>query len=798
MDEHSEYSDARSALWLRLMGIDEETLQKMNDAELKLRLEELEGAERMLLETAERFQSMVEITSDWLWEVDEQVRFTYCSPKLKGLLGYDPVEAIGKTPFDFNAPEEAERVRQLAGGIVMRKEPFHRLVDVKLHKDGHEVMVETSGVPIFRADGSLRGYRGITRDISERRQSEETLRKREATLKSIFRAAPTGIGLVVNRVFRQVNDRICEMLGYEREELVGKDARMVYSTDEDYKFVGAEKYRQIHEQGTGTVETRWKRKDGGIINVLLSSTPIDPEDHSAGVTFTVLDITDRVRMLEALRLTQFSVDNLSEAAFWMGDDARFFYVNEAACRSLGYTHDELVGMSVHDIDPLFPESIWSDHWEEMKRKRTMVFESQHVRKDGTVFPVEISTNFLEFGGREFNFAFARDITDRKSLEAQLLHAQKMEAVGRLAGGVAHDFNNQLMVIEGYADMLLKDLAEDHPMHQPLQEVRRAGQRAHVLTSQLLAFSRKQILRPEVVHLGEVLKIMENTLGRLVGEDIAVKVSYPEDLENVKLDPTQFEQAVMNLVVNARDAMPQGGELSLAADEVELDATQVVSHADVAAGRFVRVIVSDTGCGMDEQTLRRVFEPFFTTKEVGKGTGLGLSMVYGFVKQSGGLIDVESEPGQGTTISLYFPASAEHTIMSGMRPEDKAANVAGTILVAEDEEPVRRLIVQVLREAGYTVIETANAREALPLGRDYNDRIDLLIADVVMPGLSGPELAREILSVRSDMKTLFISGFSEHKAIEHGDMNNDAVFLNKPFPPQMLLDKVSEILKVEGE
>ncbi|MHC4941957.1 MAG: hybrid sensor histidine kinase/response regulator [Planctomycetota bacterium] len=796
MVEHSDISNVRSALWKKLIGLDEDSIQEMDEAELKLRLGELEAAEKKLLENTERFQAMVEITSDWIWEVDSNLRFTYSSPKVKDLLGYEPAEIIGMTPFDFKSSEEAERIRELDEAISKKKKAFHGLTTVNLHKDGREVILETSGVPVLSADGSLRGYRGISRDVSERRQSEKTLRQREATLNSIFRVAPTGIGLVADRILRQVNDRICEMLGYSREELLGQDARMVYPTDEDYLYVGTEKYHQILEHGTGTVETRWQRKDGRILNVLLSSTPLDPEDHSAGITFTALDITDRIRMLEALRLTQFSVDHVSDAAFWMGDDAKFFYVNEAACRSLGYTHDELLDMSVQDIDPLFPKDLWPEHWEELKRRGSMVFESQHMRKDGTIFPVEISTNFLEFGGREFNFAFARDITDRKSLEAQLLHAQKMEAVGRLAGGVAHDFNNQLMVIEGYADMLMKDLAEDHPLYQPLEEVRRAGRRAHVLTSQLLAFSRKQMLRPEVVHLGEVLEIIQNTLGRLVGEDIMVKVDFPEDLENVKLDPTQFEQAIMNLVVNARDAMPQGGKLTIRADQVDLDAARIVRHQGISAGRFVRVSVADTGCGMDEDTLRQVFEPFFTTKEVGKGTGLGLSMVYGFVKQSGGLIEMESEPGKGTTFALFFPVSSEATVLPGMQPTEKAKKATGIILVVEDEEPVRRLIVQVLREAGYTVIETANAREALPIGKDYTDRIDLLIADVVMPGLSGPELAREILSVRADMKTLFISGFSEHNAIEHGEMDPEAVFLTKPFPPQILLDKVIEIIKGE--
>jgi two-component system, cell cycle sensor histidine kinase and response regulator CckA len=385
-------------------------------------------------------------------------------------------------------------------------------------------------------------------------------------------------------------------------------------------------------------------------------------------------------------------------------------------------------------------------------------------------------------------------SELRSAEEQLQHAQRMEAIGRLAGGIAHDFNNMLSVIIGYSDIVLLRLPADSAIRNEIREIRNAGERAGQLTRQLLAFSRKQVLQPEVLNLNETILEMEKMLKRLIGEDIDLAVHLSESLDRVKFDPGQIEQIILNLVVNARDAMPRGGKILIQTANIELDEEYASQHSDASAGPHVMLAVTDTGSGMDAETRARIFEPFFTTKEIGRGTGLGLSTVYGIVKQSGGNIWVYSEPGHGTTFKIYIPAiqepSAATKRRSGVLPPVKAT---GTLLVVEDEEQVRNLIVRVLGTSGFKVLQAAGPEEAMRISAEFKETIDLLLTDVVMPGMGGRTLAEKLCQERPLMRVLYMSGYTDNAIVHHGVLDEGTAFLEKPIRPDSLLSKVSEVL-----
>jgi nitrogen-specific signal transduction histidine kinase len=396
-------------------------------------------------------------------------------------------------------------------------------------------------------------------------------------------------------------------------------------------------------------------------------------------------------------------------------------------------------------------------------------------------------------GTIVHLGITRDVTESKKLEERLVQVQKLEAVGRLAGGVAHDFNNLLTAINGFSEMMLLELSATDPLREMARQIRKAGERAALLTRQLLTFSRRQVTAPIVLDLAALLQETSKLLRRLIGEDVELTIEIAPDLGHIKADVNQFEQAIVNLAVNARDAMPTGGRLAIDARNVRLDELEARRHGS-PAGIFVRLTVEDTGCGMDEATQARIFEPFFTTKPVGQGTGLGLATVYGTVQQSGGFLEVASAPGQGSTFSLYFPTidapAADQSSVS-----DFQAPPAGieTVLLVEDEPAVRLLARSGLEEYGYTILEAGDGEAALRLCQDYAATIDLLVTDVVMPRMGGRELADRLTALRPRLKVLFVSGHMNDKVIWHGIHEASVAFLGKPYTPIVLARKIREVL-----
>lgn len=479
--------------------------------------------------------------------------------------------------------------------------------------------------------------------------------------------------------------------------------------------------------------------------------------------------------------------------------------NEAMARMLGYPAKALHGKNARILYENDEEFERIGHAINIlgPKKSTSDIETRWMRKDGSVFDCHIRYALLDpQSGDRTVLAVAEDISKRKkaekekeTLKAQLNQAQKMEAIGVLAGGVAHDFNNLLTTIIGYADLALMDLQENAPAYYSVQQIRKAGQRAAALTRQLLAFSRRQTIAPEVINLNRILMESEKMLRRLIGEDIDFLTVYEREPWHVFADPGQVDQIIMNLVVNARDAMPKGGKLTIETANVELDDHYFRKHGvKNAPGHYIMIAVTDTGNGMDRETQSRIFEPFFTTKELGRGTGLGLSTVFGIVRQNNGYVWVYSEKGKGTTFKVYLPRSEKQGIMV-KKEELSSSQIQGneTILLVEDDKALRDLAKQMLEGYGYTVLPARHGKEALKLGNDHPDAIHLLLTDVVMPGMDGRDLAEKLQSERPDMKLLFMSGYTDNAVAHHGVLDTGLSFIQKPFAAPALARKVREVL-----
>jgi len=478
-------------------------------------------------------------------------------------------------------------------------------------------------------------------------------------------------------------------------------------------------------------------------------------------------------------------------------EGKFLSVNAALVRMLGYDSPE----DVQQLDMAC--DVYADPAERQRlldrdsytEREYDEVEATWKRKDGLLLKVQLSVRAVRnvASGVAYYETIVRDVTEQRRLQAQLMQAQKMEAVGRLAGGVAHDFNNLLTVIISYSDLLLEDLGRDDPKREDVAAVRKAAEGAAALTHQLLAFSRQQVLQPKVLDVNASVASTEKLLRRLIGEDIQLVAKLGSGLGSVKADPGQIEQVIMNLAVNARDAMPAGGQLTIETANVEMDEAYVRGHPLAQPGRYVMLAVSDTGTGMDEQTKAHIFEPFFTTKELGKGTGLGLATVYGIVKQSGGFIWLYSEPGHGTSFKIYMPRvdeSAERATPAAAAPLPRGTE---TILVVEDAPAVRAVTRQVLERQGYTVLEAPNGGAALVLATKHHGPIHLLLTDVVMPGVNGRQLAEQLARPRPDMMVLFTSGYTDDSVVRHGVLESGIAYLQKPFTPDGVARKVREVL-----
>jgi hypothetical protein len=630
----------------------------------------------------------------------------------------------------------------------------------------------------------------------------------EARYRRMIETTNQGVWLIdAERKTTFVNTRMAEMLGHPAEEILGR------SPNEYLDAAGLADFREHsehHEAGRHSqAEIQLFRGDGTSLWTLLESSPmLDDAGKFNGAFAMVMDITQRraadearVHAEQALRASEEQYRVLFENSplpKWLYDleTLRFLAVNDAAIRMYGYSREEFLAMTIKDIRP--PEDV--PLLMDVVAKPLgdgQIGVWRHKKKDGTLVEVELHGHTFEQDGATRRLIVAQDVGDRRRLEEQLRQAQKMEAVGRLAGGVAHDFNNILSVILSYGEMLMADLTPTEPIREDIDQIVKAALRAADLTRQLLMFSRQQVVDPKVLDLNDVLKSIDKMLRRVLGADIDLTFVPGKGLGRVRADPGSIDQVVMNLVVNARDAMPTGGKLTIETSNVVLDEAYARRHAESQPGPHVMLAVTDTGIGMDAATRTRIFEPFFTTKDKGKGTGLGLSTVFGIVRQSGGTVWVYSEPGKGTTFKVFLPRVDAKLDPMASEPPLAAMRGTETILLVDDDDQVRLVTRSILQKNGYHVIVARNAGEALLHAESHAGVIHLLVTDVVMPQMSGPALAQRLAASRPEMKVLCMSGYTDDSIVRHGVIDGHIAFLQKPVTPQALAKRVRAVLDGNG-
>jgi two-component system, cell cycle sensor histidine kinase and response regulator CckA len=592
-----------------------------------------------------------------------------------------------------------------------------------------------------------------------------------------------------------INQATVRLFGVTQAEVVGRGAEAVFPPD-IARFVQESDARVLAEGVPMTFEETLPTRHGALRFLVSKAPRRDAQGAIIGLVGVARDITDLKQADETIRRLSTAVDQSPAAVIITDPAGRIVYVNRKFTEITGYASDEVVGKNPRLLKSgVTSIEQYQQLWSTIQSGATWRGEYQNRRKNGDLYwaSTTIAPVKDERGTITHFVAIQEDVTETRSLEAQLRQAQKMEAVGRLAGGVAHDFNNLLTVITSYSQLLLEDMVGADPRRADLEEIRRAAIGAAGLTRQLLAFSRQQVLEPRVLNLNDVLSAAGKMLQRLLGEDVALQLTLASDLGNVKADPGQLEQVIMNLAVNARDAMPDGGKLTIETANIDLDASYAAQHAVVAPGSYVLFTVTDTGSGMDEPTKARLFEPFFTTKEIGRGTGLGLATVYGIVKQSNGYSWVYSELGHGTSFKVYLPrVSDAAAAIADARPLSMSGGTE-TILLAEDASAVRAVAQEILKRLGYTVLVANDGRSALELAGTRTDTIHLLITDVIMPEMSGRQLADRLKEQRPGLKVLFVSGYTDDAIVRHGMLEPGIAFLQKPFTPQTLARKVREVL-----
>jgi PAS domain S-box-containing protein len=742
-----------------------------------------------LSRTADLLRTVADGTTDAIFVKDIDGKYLFANEGVAKFVGKSCQDIVGHDDtFLFDA--ESARILIERDRQVMQH-GMHETREERLTSDGITRVYSATKGPYRNKHGEVIGLIGIARDITERKSSEQSIFESEERYRKLFETITDAIFVLdSNGKIHSANSAAARMHGYSLEELLSLNIRDLDSHLDSEKV--ADRIERLRAGENLTFEVEHRRKDGTIFPLEVVATPFQLK----GETFILAldrDISDRKAAERAMRLTQFSIDRSVESVFWVNPDGVILYVNDAACATLEYPREELIGATVSSIDSNFPESQWAPHWEEIKRRGSFTFESEHETKSGKTIKTEVTVNYLQFDGQEYNCAVMRDITQQKLLEQQLMQSQKMEAIGQLAGGIAHDFNNLLTVINGRCALLLADQHSESSLTNSLCEILDAGNRAAQLTTQLLAFSRRSQVEMKRVQINNVVAKIEKMLRRLIEERIELFVDLDASVLPILADTIQIEQVLMNLAVNARDAMPNGGRLEIETKLVTADELADTERIHDQSRSYVRLVVRDNGTGMTNDVLSHIFEPFFTTKETGKGTGLGLAVVYGIVQQNKGLIRVESRVGIGTTFKLYFPVSDEPAHQSTAFKPTSSKNATETILLVEDESGVRKIAKIALEQQGYVVLEAVCGSDALAIANDDRQVIDLLLTDIIMPGMNGRELADQIRIQRPDLPIMYMSGYHDDPHIPEMNSNHRERFLSKPFTVSSFLQCVRDLI-----
>jgi PAS domain S-box-containing protein len=753
-----------------------------------------------LRESEQRFRAIFEQAAVGIFRATRDGRFLMVNQNFCKLLGYTEAELLGRTIRDITRPEELDMSYRNVEKLWTDEIQASTIEKLYVRKDGSFASANLSASVVRDVSGNALYLIGVVEDTTERKRAEEALRGSEERFRMIFEHAAVGIAQIsLDGKWLMVNQRLCAILGYTEAELLERTFQEITRPEDlDGSFTGRETLLS-GERKIYALEKRYLRKDGSLLWARVTVSLVrDAWGNPEYFLSVIEDINERKQAEQALVRLATAVEQAAESIVITDPEGTIQYVNPAFEHTTGYSREEIVGQNPRVLNSGKQDAaFYLEMWKTIKRGDVWTGHFTNRKKDGSIYEEEGTISPVRSpSGNIVNFvAVKRDVTKEVGLEKQLMQAQKMEAIGTLAGGIAHDFNNLLTVIIGYSQFGLARLPKDDPLSTDIKEIEKAGLRAAALTSQLLAFSRKQVFQPRIIDLNELVTDLQKMLRRLIGEDIDLTAMLDLELGPVKADPGQLQQVIMNLVVNARDAMPNGGKLTIETSNIDLSSDYASRHIEAIPGAHVMIAVSDTGCGMDEETRSHIFEPFFTTKEFGRGTGLGLSTVYGIVKQSGGFIWVYSEPEHGTTFNVYLPRVVDpvkddcvDTVRSILRGGSE------TLLLVEDETSVRDLAARALREYGYTVLEASDGSQALVVLADGpGAEIQLLVTDVVMPLMGGCDLAEQLALSRPDMQVLYLSGYTDKAIVHHGMLESGTPFLQKPFTTEALIRIVREVL-----
>ncbi|MGA3127656.1 MAG: PAS domain S-box protein [Candidatus Korobacteraceae bacterium] len=768
----------------------------------------MDGHERSLLRellkhSDQRCKKLVELTEEGVWVFNREDATVFANSEMSRMLGYSPAEMLRVPTRQFMA--EAEPGSVTDDLITLLRTGGRAQNEIRLrHRDQSEVWVGVTLYPLFAQNGELAGRVGVFTNTTARKRAERALRESERRYHDLFANAPVGIYRTTSDgLISMANQALVSMLGYTSfEELTGQNL------DEEGcgPIYQREAFRaQIERDGeTRGVESVWKRRDKSVLFVRENAKLV--RDANGKILYfegTVEDITERKLAEEKLQQSEARLRSLINNApfgIYQCDPRtdRLLDVNPALVEMLGYTSKlELLAIEIsRDLyaDPVECEAFVHECRVSGRCESDMAWK----RRDGKRLQVRArGRQSRQHDGDLRLEVYVEDISKRADLEQQLRQAQKMEAVGSLAGGVAHDFNNLLMIISSYTQMMEDELAPDDRLRQNTRQVLKAVERSSALIQQLLAFSRKQILSPRILDLNVVVEETAKMIRRLIGEDIELVLSLERPLWVVKADPDQIGQVLLNLCLNARDAMPRGGKLTISTKSSNIDGDGEGVMPGVAPGRYTRLTVSDDGIGMSQQVQSRIFEPFFTTKPLGKGTGLGLSMVYGIVRQSGGYIWVDSELDRGTAFQILFPAVDEVVSPVEFKASASELGQGETILLVEDEAALRESVAAYLSQHGYKVLEASNGEEALEVAARHPEKIHLLLTDVVMPRMEGTTLASQLATARPGITTLFMSGYTDHRVLQHLPETRRPAVLQKPLNLQTLVATIGAAMKASS-
>ncbi|MHB8789448.1 MAG: PAS domain S-box protein [Desulfobulbaceae bacterium] len=721
------------------------------------------------------------------------VNRAYCE-----LLGYSPEELRSKTWRDVTPPEDIGPINDLLAPLLRGDQNSARFEKRYLHKNGSLVWADVNVALLRDNEGKPLYYITTLVDITEHKRAEEELRRSEARYRELFEANPHPMWIydTGTLAFLAVNNAAVAHYGYSREEFLAMTIKDIRPPEDIPKLVEkiANTRKGVNNAGTWHHRT----KDGSIIEVEITSHTLLYNDRPAKLILAH-DVTVHKRAEEALAQSETKFRSLfqnhSAVKFIIDpENGDIVDANEAAALFYGWSVAELRRMNIAQINTLPPAKI-REEIAKARSSRNTHFEFKHRKADGAIADVEVFSSRVAIDNKEYLHAIIHDITDKRHLENQLLQAQKMESVGRLAGGVAHDFNNMLGVILGNTEMALDKVDPADPLHEDLKDILGAAKKSADITRQLLAFARKQTISPRVIDLNETVEGMLKMLRRLIGEDIDLAWLPGSGAWPVMIDPSQLDQILANLCVNARDAIAGVGKVTIETGNATFAAAYYADHPDFAPGDYVLLAVSDDGSGMDQETLDHLFEPFFTTKEIGQGTGLGLATVYGIVRQNNGFINVSSEPDKGTTFRMYLPRHSGEAVLPETSGVSAIPTANGeTVLLVEDDVSLLALTRRILEGLDYTVLAASTPGRAEALAREHTGTIDLLLTDVVMPEMNGRELAGRLQALYPDLKVLYMSGYTADVIAHRGVLETGVHFIQKPFAKRALAEIIREVLR----